>query len=220
MKTWKMESTRDLICLDFDFGSRSYEEEMEHLKKMLSSASDENKERIEAIIEETENNKYKYAKRSKDEIRELFYQNGVDVKYVKTKKDDEGNDIVVSEEVIHYKMLYRNSSKAKLGQVMFINEKLYKKAYNWLTMGLGNKMPYDNAKIVEMSAYAPLTTSTIVDMNGLLSSNANCNAILALSEFFKAFAVTMDKIATIIKFKPYRKQGTNELEFSATKVVK
>lgn len=164
MKTWKMESTRDLICLDFDFGSRSYEEEMEHLKKMLSSASDENKERIEAIIEETENNKYKYAKRSKDEIRELFYQNGVDVKYVKTKKDDKGNDIVVSEEVIHYKMLYRNSSKAKLGQVMFINEKLYKKAYNWLTMGLGNKMPYDNAKIVEMSAYAPLTTSTIVDV--------------------------------------------------------
>lgn len=29
-------------------------------------------------------------------------------------------------------------------------------------MGLGKKMPMENAKIVEMSAYAPLTTSTIV----------------------------------------------------------
>ena len=30
-------------------------------------------------------------------------------------------------------------------------------------MGLGKKMPLHNAKIVEMSAYAPLTTSTIID---------------------------------------------------------
>ena len=63
-------------------------------------------------------------------------------------------------------------------------------------------------------------TSTIVVMNGLLSANANCNAIFALSEFFKEFAVTIDKTATTMKFKPYKKQGTNELEFSATKVVK
>ena len=59
-------------------------------------------------------------------------------------------------------MLFRTSAKAKLGQVIFINDKLYKKAYDWLTIGLGNKMQHDNAKIVEMSAYAPLTTSTIV----------------------------------------------------------
>lgn len=30
-------------------------------------------------------------------------------------------------------------------------------------MGLGEKMPVENAKIVELSAYAPLTTSTILD---------------------------------------------------------
>ncbi|MFR6330902.1 MAG: hypothetical protein ACLUOI_20275 [Eisenbergiella sp.] len=29
------------------------------------------------------------------------------------------------EERIHYRMLYRNSAKAKLGQVMFINETLH-----------------------------------------------------------------------------------------------
>mgnify|MGYP000087366936 CR=1 FL=1 len=60
-------------------------------------------------------------------------------------------------------MLYRNSSKAKLGQVMFLIEKLYDAAYDWLTMGLGEKMPVENAKIVELSAYVPLTTSTILD---------------------------------------------------------
>ena len=59
-------------------------------------------------------------------------------------------------------MLFRTSAKAKVGQVIFINEDLYEKAYDWLTIGLGKKMQYDNAKIVEMSAYAPLTTSTIV----------------------------------------------------------
>lgn len=66
------------------------------------------------------------------------------------------------EKTIHYEMLFRTSAKAKLGQVMFINSKLYDKAYNWLTIGLGNKMSNDNAKIVEMSAYAPLTTSNII----------------------------------------------------------
>ena len=59
-------------------------------------------------------------------------------------------------------MLFRTSAKAKLGQVIFINSKLYNIAYDWLTIGLGNKMSHDNAKIVEMSAYAPLTTSTII----------------------------------------------------------
>ena len=59
-------------------------------------------------------------------------------------------------------MLFRTSAKAKLGQVIFINDKLYDLAYDWLTIGLGEKMLHDNAKIVEMSAYAPLTTSTII----------------------------------------------------------
>jgi hypothetical protein len=38
-------------------------------------------------------------------------------------------------------------------------------------MGLGNKMPKENAKIVEMSAYAPLTTSTIMDTIGIPVEN-------------------------------------------------
>ena len=160
MKVTKGQSTKDIICLDFDFGSRSYEEERKHLTDLLNKADDEAaRENIRRIMEKVEQNKYKYVKKSKEEIRELFYQEGVSVTY--PTKDRQGN--IIKEETIHYRMLYRNSSKAKLGQVMFLNEKLYEAAYDWLTMGLGEKMPVENAKIVELSAYAPLTTSTILD---------------------------------------------------------
>lgn len=159
MNVWKEESTRDIICLEFDFGSRSYEEEMIHLEKLLNeSHDDDSRSRIEAIICNVEKNKDKYVKMSFEEIREHFYENGVDVEYISRDKD--GN--IKKRQTISYKMLYRSSAKAKLGQVMFINKKLYKKAYDWLTMGIGDKMDRNNAKIVEMSAYAPLTTSTIV----------------------------------------------------------
>lgn len=162
LNVWKDTSTRDIICLDFDFGSRSYEEELIHLKKQFAGfeedkkMSEESKQRIRDIFKKIEENKDNYAKYSKDEIRELFYENGVDVEYINKSGDKKETQI------INYKMLYRNSSKAKIGQVMFINSRLYKKAYDWLTIGLGEKMPIDDAKIVEMSAYAPLTTSTIV----------------------------------------------------------
>lgn len=159
MNVWKEESTRDIICLEFDFGARSYDEEMQHLNKILSENIDEpSKQRILSIIEKVKLNKDKYIKKSKEEIREEFYENGVDVEYI--TRDKEGN--IKRSQTISYKMLYRSSAKAKIGQVMFINKKLYKKAYDWLTMGIGNKMPLNDAKIVEMSAYAPLTTSTIV----------------------------------------------------------
>ena len=145
--------------MDFDFGSRSYEEEKEHLDKIFKSCSDEkSRENLAQIIKNIESNKLKYTKRTKEEIRDLFYENGVSITY--RKKDKSGN--IIDSTTIHYKKLYRNSSKAKLGQVMFINESLYDTAYDWLTMGLGKKMPYDNSMIVEMSAYAPLTTSTII----------------------------------------------------------
>lgn len=149
MEVYKDESTRDIICLDFDFGSPSYEEEQKRLNKLFQKADDESKEKILKLKEKAEQNQALYCKRSRDEIREFFYENGVNI----TQKD---------QSVIHYEMLFRTSAKAKLGQVMFIKEALYQKAYHWLTIGLGAKMRDDNARIVELSAYAPLTTSTII----------------------------------------------------------
>ena len=159
MNVYKGETTRDIICLDYDFGSRSYEEERDRLEKLLESANDDSKERIYATLEKIEQRKDLYSPKKRDEIREYFYEHGVNVTY---KKYDKEIDSEIAE-TIHYKMLFRTSAKAKLGQVMFINEKLYDLAYDWLTIGLGKKMSIDNAKIVEMSAYAPLTTSTIID---------------------------------------------------------
>ena len=82
MKVSKGNRTRDIICLDFDFGSRSYEEERKHLTDLLNKAADEAaRENIRRIMEKAEQNKYKYVKKSKEEIRELFYRDGVTVTY-------------------------------------------------------------------------------------------------------------------------------------------
>lgn len=155
----KNETTRDIVCLDFDFGSRSYDEEINRLNRLLDAElSDDSKDRIKNSIEKVNSRKDLYSEKKRGEIRDLFYNEGVNITY-KTKNKDGS---VKSEQTIHYKMLFRTSAKAKLGQVIFINESLYDKSYDWLTIGLGKKMRHDNAKIVEMSAYAPLTTSTIV----------------------------------------------------------
>lgn len=157
LNVYKGESTRDIICLDYEFGSRSYDEEKKRLEELYNESSGISKERISKTLQKVESRKDLYSPKKRDEIREYFYDNGVDVTYKKNGKDGSAK-----EETIHYEMLFRTSAKAKLGQVIFINSKLYNKAYDWLTIGLGNKMSNDNAKIVEMSAYAPLTTSTIV----------------------------------------------------------
>ena len=160
MKTDKRdESTRDIICMDFQFGLRSYKEEMDHLKQMRKKAEgDEEKLKTLDEIETRINSKKElYKKLSKDDIRKIFYENGVSVTYSHINKAGE----VVVEETIYYKMLYRNPSKAKQGSVMFIREELYDKAYDWLTMGIGKRLPEQGAKIVEISAYAPLSTSAI-----------------------------------------------------------
>lgn len=158
MDVYKGESTRDIICLDYDFGSRSYDEERKRLEKLFKDSDEYSKERILDTLKKVDSKKELYSPKKRDEIREYFYDNGVDVTYRKKNK----NGSIKEVRVIHYEMLFRTSAKAKLGQVMFINSKLYDKAYDWLTIGLGKRMGTDNAKIVEMSAYAPLTTSTII----------------------------------------------------------
>lgn len=187
----KEESTRDIVCLDFDFGSRSYDTEFKRLNKMLKCAlTEDSKEKILKAIEKVKNNKHLYSEKKRGEIRDLFYNEGVDITYKTRKKDGS----IKNQQTIHYKMLFRTSAKAKLGHVIFINERLYDKAYDWLTIGLGSKMNNDNAKIVEMSAYAPLTTSTIID-----TIHIPVEDILILKDqdvFFKTFA-------NIVKAKEY-----------------
>lgn len=84
------------------------------------------------------------------ELRNYYYENGATVKWN------------FYDEPIHYKMLMRSLGKAKEGDCIFIREKFYGKAIKYLTMDLWDKMPLENAPIVEMSAYAPLTTATAI----------------------------------------------------------
>ena len=160
---YKGESTRSIICLSFDFGSRSYEDEHKRLTKLIDKAiedgNDDLVERLNKKLDFVEANKEKYAPMARDDIRTKYYKEGVDILWETKNKDG----VVKSSQKIHYKMLFRTPAKAKIGSVMFIDDRLYDRAYKWLTMGLGKKMPVHNAKIVEMSAYAPLTTSTIID---------------------------------------------------------
>ena len=80
LKVWKEESTRDIICLEFNFGSRSYEDEIEHLKKIAKKARTEYKVaksygyksqilksknkriKISNLFQESQHNKEKYEK--------------------------------------------------------------------------------------------------------------------------------------------------------------
>ena len=57
----------------------------------------------------------------------------------------------------------RSPGKAKDGDCIFIRESLHKKALKYITMGLWDKMPCDNAKMVELSAYSTLITATALD---------------------------------------------------------
>lgn len=88
---------------------------------------------------------------SVNELREYYYENGATVTWNAYEKP------------IHYKMLMRSTGKAKEGDCIFIRENLHSTALEYITMDLWDKMPTENAKIVEMSAYAPLVTATAID---------------------------------------------------------
>ena len=166
LNVWKGESTRDIICIEFNYGSRSQEEEIKHLNKLINDTeknedlSDEDKSKkiskLKELILFAENNKDKFDKKSAQQIRDIFYTKGVEVKYVTCNKKGE----IIKEEIIRYKMLYRTPGKAKKGSCMFINENLYDIARDFLYMGI--QLPYENSPIVEIGAYSSLITSSIV----------------------------------------------------------
>lgn len=173
LKIYKEVSTRDIICIDFQYGSRTFKDEMKHLKDMAVKARLEYKKakgqnhpaqidkayrkrkHIERLYQQALQNEDKYVKKTKEELRIEYYTNGVDINYPKyNKKTGEWEN-----EIIHYKMLYRTPGKAKKGSCMFIRKSLYNKAHKFLTMGI--KIPKKNSPIVEIGAYQSLITSSI-----------------------------------------------------------
>ena len=86
-------------------------------------------------------------------------------------------------------MLYRSTGKAKKGSCMFIRDRLYNKAKNFLYMGI--KIPKNNAPIVEVSAYAPLVSSTIIDTIKINPAN-----ILILKDIDRGFQTNVISVET------------------------
>lgn len=203
MKVWNGESTRDIICLEFNFGSRSYSKELIHLRKIASGARKEfrvanirgdkylmdkiqnKRNKITGLLDIAHDNKYKYHALTNEELRDLYYNNGVDVEYI--TRDRNGN--IKKRETIHYKMLFRSTGKAKKGTCMFIKDKLYKKARKFLYMGI--EPSDDNPMIVELSAYAPLVASGIVGKIKINPKN-----ILILKDVDRFFTTNVISVET------------------------
>ena len=164
----KSGSTRDVICINFNYGTRSFEEELKNIKKCgrehrlerhAARASgvkgrvlkaEARKARLSAMYQAAVANQKLFSKMSADEIRIKFYEEGVNIHYPKKNGGFE---------TIEYRMLYRTPGKAKKGSCMFIRKSLFKKAREFLYMGI--KLPKKNAPIVEIGAYSSLITSTI-----------------------------------------------------------
>jgi len=126
--------SRDIICLAFSYRTKGYGE----LKEKVRS---------EKLLRSIEENSDKAVEISRQRLRELAYENGVDVRY------PDGEEV-------HYRMLYRTPGKAKKGTCMFIRDSLYDKAHEYLWMGI--ELPEKNSPIVQMGAYSSLITSGIV----------------------------------------------------------
>lgn len=166
LNIYKGESTRDVICLEFGYGSPTYEEDIKKhkvsIKKIMNDTKLTDEEKADklfihtTLIEKAEESKDLYCGKKKDELRILYYTQGVDINYRTYNK----KGICIKEETIHYKMLYRTPGKAKKGTCMFICDRLYNKAHEFLYMGL--KLPKHNSPIVEIGAYASLITSSCI----------------------------------------------------------
>ena len=166
LKDWKGKSTRDIICMEFDYGSRTFDQEMAHLQKMQANLEEQKEELsceeyehkagvIKSLMENAEVHKNNFVAMSADELRTKFYTEGVTIRYPLFDRNKKIKDY----EYITYKMLYRTPGKAKKGSCMFIRKSLYNRAHDFLWMGL--KLPKRNAPVVEIGAYSSLITSTI-----------------------------------------------------------
>ena len=86
-------------------------------------------------------------------------------------------------------MLYRSTGKAKRGACLFICDRLYQTAHEFLYMGI--QLPAMNAPLVEISAYAPLVSSSIMDRICIHPEN-----ILILKDVTRTFQTNVVSVET------------------------
>ena len=216
LKINKRGATKDIICLEFGYGARNADEEKIFYEKLLKKAQENengiySNEKQEFLINQyeerlkfIEENKERFIKISKQDLRIEYYKHGVTVNYnIRNKKNE-----VIKVESIHYKMLYRTPGKAKKGTCMFICDRLYKKAKDFLYMGI--KLPKQNAPIVEIGAYASLVTSGIE--NTIEINPKNILVIKDIDSYMKTDVISIetdeDKHCYAIEKKDYELKNT------------
>lgn len=128
------------------------------------------------------------------ELRDYYYENGATITW-STFDSKTGQEIIGKRKTIKYKRLLRSPGKAKEGYCLFIREELQKKVLNYITMGLEEKMVNEpDAKIVELSAYAPLITATAIDYINIPLENVFVLEDEKVAMMKKAICVKSDPI--------------------------
>ena len=137
------------------------------------------------------------------DLRDYYYENDATVVW-KIYDSKTGKEIKAKEKNITYRMLLRSPGKAKEGHCLFIKKELHKKVFNYLTMGLWEKMAnIKGAKIVEMSAYAPLITATAIDYIQIPMENIFVLKDQKSTCYKKAITVKTKDVEHIRKVKNY-----------------
>ena len=185
LKIEKNGSTKDIVGIDFNYKSYSYEDEIKKLTRALSNAqTEENKKFFKAQLEKAELHKDLFDEKDVDEIRRIYYNDGFNITYKNYKKDG----TLKFEKTVHYNMLFRSTGKAKQGNCIFICDRLYKKTKDFMYMGY--KLPKHQAPIVEIGAYASLIASGIV---GTLKINPRDFVILDdVKSIFKTNIISVE----------------------------
>lgn len=173
----------DFVNIKFDYGINV------GVNTEKDSNSDGSKNKKKIVVDENGN---AVAPMSYTELRKQFYKDGVTIHWKIYDKD--GNEIPDKEKIITYRMLMRNPGKAKEGECIFVKESIYKKVLNFLTMDLWDKMPEENAKIVEMSAYCTLITGTAIDFITIPMKNIFVLEDETVTVSKKALTVKVDKV--------------------------
>lgn len=184
----KYKRSLDFLMMKFDWGVDEDDSNMEHIKPAITA----------------------------QELRDYYYENGATVTW-KTYDSKTGKEIKEKEKTITYKMLLRTPGKAKEGHCLFVKKELHKKVFNYLTMGLWKKMPnVKGAKIVEMSAYAPLITATAIDYIHIPMENIFVLEDQKSSCFKKAVVVKAEDVKNIRRVKDFSafEKNVNENGFT------
>lgn len=156
MRIEKNGSSLDFIVLKFDYSVLSYCEQ-----ELYYGYNDgEQEENAEVNTEDLLSGIRDSV--SAKELRQMYYTQGCTITWHKYNKKT-GDIIHGADETITYRMLMRSPGKAKKGDCVFVREELLTIARDYLTMGLWDRMPQENADIVSLSAYSTLITASALD---------------------------------------------------------